>query len=284
MNAGYFPGCAQKGTSKEYHISLLKMLETVGLEVPELEDWNCCGATSAHAINQKLALALPLRNLSLAEGAGYAEILAPCAACFSRLSYAHKKVREEPALGDEISQIIQRPYQGTVKVTNLLEFIHNHCLGIIRKRLVRPLSGLRLAPYYGCLLLRPPQVARFDDPEEPTTMEEIIAAVGAVAVDWPHKIECCGGGFSMSHTEAVLRLSGAVLEDARANRADALVTACPMCHSNLDMRQRQIEAKRGEKFGLPILFISEVVGAALGLKPEGLGLKRHFVPALEVLG
>jgi heterodisulfide reductase subunit B len=283
MKIGYFPGCAQKGTSKEYHISLSRMMEALGLGLNELADWNCCGATSAHAISQMLALALPLRSLALAEEAGYAELLAPCAACFSRLSYAHKKVQEGPALKDELNRITGRAYQGTVKVTNLLEFIHKHCLEGIRKRLVRPLADLRLAPYYGCLLLRPPRVAQFDDPEEPTTMEEIIDAIGAVAVDWPYKIECCGGGFSVSHTEAVLRLSGEVLENAQEHRADALVTACPMCHSNLDMRQRQIEAQWGRKFNLPILFISEVVGAALGLKPEGLGLGRHFVPALEVL-
>jgi len=280
---GYYPGCSLKGTSLEYHLSLSRMIDALGLSVQELEDWNCCGATAAHAINDKLALALPFRNLAIAQEMGFSEVLTPCAACFSRFAATNKKLAQSEALKQEMAEITQRKYRGTVKVINLLEFIQKYALERIKDNIKQSLKGLRLACYYGCLLLRPPKMVCFDDPENPKSMEEIIESLGAETTDWPFRIECCGGGFSMSRTDVVLKLSSNILENAKALGADALVTACPMCHSNLDMRQRQIEASSGRKIGLPIFFITELVGISLGMQPKEVGLRRHFIPALEVL-
>jgi heterodisulfide reductase subunit B len=274
VRVGYFPGCSLHGTAREFDESLRAVAGPLGLELVEVNDWSCCGATSAHATNHLLSVALPARNLALAAEQGHDQVLAPCAACYNRLASARHAVASDAALAAQIPDLIGRPFPNSVTARNVVEVLREQ-LGTLREKTVRPLAGLKIACYYGCLLVRPSEVCTFDDPEAPVSMEEVVAATGATAVAWNRRLDCCGGGFSLSRTGSVVRLSREILDDARSAGADAIVVACPMCHSNLDFRQGAL-VRRGEA-ELPVLFLSELVGLALGLDARTLGLERHFV-------
>ena len=221
-------------------------------------------------------MALPARNLALAEAQGFDRVLAPCAACYNRLASARIAVAEEDGLAERMPEILGRPFANTVEVFNAVQLLHEYGPLIDEKVAAslaepNPLHGVKLAAYYGCLLVRPPELCGDDDPEQPMQMDDVINACGADDVDWNMKVECCGGAFSVSRTSSVVRLGRAIIEDARRNGAEAIVVACPLCHSNLDLRQKAMTA-RGEQ-PLPILFITQVVGLALGLPAETLGLE-----------
>jgi len=280
MRIGYYPGCSLHGTSREFDESLRAVATALDVELVEVDDWSCCGATSAHATNHLLGVALAARNLALAEAQGQDAVLAPCAACYNRLASARHELAEDATLAGRIPAIIGRPLSGGVAVRNVVELLRGLTTAIATKT-VRPLAGLKLACYYGCLLLRPAPVGEFDDPEAPVSMEEVVAATGATTVAWNMRLECCGGAFSIPRTSSVVRLGRAIIADARAAGAGAIVVACPMCHSNLDFRQRAMAA-RGEP-RMPVLFLTEVVGLALGIAPARLGLRRHYVDTAAVL-
>jgi heterodisulfide reductase subunit B len=276
----YYPGCSLHGTSPEFDESLRAVVAALGIPVAEIPDWNCCGASSGHTTDHLLGVALPARNLALAEAQGFDRVLAPCAACYNRLASARLAVAEEDGLAERIPEILGRPFANTVEVFNAVQLLHEYGPLIEEKVAAslaepNPLHGVKLAAYYGCLLVRPPELSGDDDPEQPMQMDDIINACGADDVEWNMKVECCGGAFSISRTSSVVRLGRSIIEDARANGAKAIVVACPLCHSNLDLRQKAM-TERGEQ-PLPILFITQVVGLALGLPAETLGLGRHFV-------
>jgi len=283
MRLGYYPGCSLHATSREFDESLRAVAGTLDTELVEIDDWNCCGATSAHATNHLLSIALPARNLALAEGQGHDSILAPCAACYNRLATARHEVSQDPALAARMPDILGRPFENRVKVLNVVEVLRD-LAPAIREKTTHPLNGLKLACYYGCLLVRPTAVTHFDDTEDPHFMEDVVEATGATSVMWQQRLDCCGGGFSLSRTGSVLRLGRSILDGARATGADALVVACPMCHSNLDLRQKGILKKDPSASPMPILFITQVVGMALGLDPKTLGMSRHFVDTASVIG
>lgn len=279
MKIGYYPGCSLHGTARELDESLRAVTGTLGCELEEIADWSCCGASSAHATNRFLAVALPARNLALAEAQGHSAVLAPCAACFNRLAAASHAASTDKALAARLPGLLGRPFGNRVAVRNLVDVLRE--LGpAIRAAATRPLSGIKVACYYGCLLVRPAEVCRFDDPEQPSSMEEVVRATGAEPVEWAMRLECCGGAFSVSRTASVVRLGRVILADARRAGADVLAVACPMCHSNLDFRQAAM-VNRGER-PLPVLYLTELVGLALGLPARELGLHRHFVPAEPV--
>ena len=278
---GYYPGCSLHGTGRELDQSIRALAEVAGVDLVEIEDWNCCGATAAHSLNHDLAVALPYRTLALAEAQGLTEVVAPCAACFSRLKGTAVRLARDPALVEKMHRITERPYQGTVRVLNANEYVDRLLDEGLADRLTHRLAGLKVAPYYGCLLSRGEDIVP-DDHEQPTAMERALTAAGCEVVPWNFATECCGGGFSMSKTEAVVDLSDAILSDAEDAEADAVVTSCPMCHSNLDMRQRTMNAAGLGPHEIPILYLSEVLGLAAGIEPERLGLDRHFVDAMRV--
>jgi heterodisulfide reductase subunit B len=276
----YYPGCSLHGTSPEFDQSLRAVVAELGIGLAEIPDWNCCGASSGHTTDHLLGVALPARNLALAEAQGFDRVLAPCAACYSRLSGAHLAIATEDGLAERMPEILGRPFANSVEVFNAVQLLHDAAATLEEKTTAapseaNPLKGVKLAAYYGCLLVRPPELSGGDDSEQPTQMDDVIRACGADAVDWNMKVECCGGAFSVSRTSSVVRLGRSIIEDARRNGAEAIVVACPLCHSNLDLRQKAMTA-RGEQ-PLPILFITQVVGLALGLPAESLGLNRHFV-------
>ena len=280
MKVGYFPGCSLHATAKELDLSLRAVAASLGVELEEIRDWSCCGASSAHATNHLLSIALSARNLALAEAQGLSRVMAPCAACFSRLATARHEMAHDRGLAETVRPMLGRPFENAVEVQNVVALLQG-LAGEIKAR-ATPLAGLKVACYYGCLLVRPPEIAQFDDPEDPTSMERVVAATGATAVRWSRRLDCCGAGFSISRVGSVVRLGRAILEDAKAAGAQAVVVACPMCHSNLDLRQAAMEA-RGASLGLPILFLTQLVGLALKVPRESLGLERHFVSAAGVL-
>jgi heterodisulfide reductase subunit B2 len=279
MTLGYFPGCSLEGTAEEFGMSIRAVVEKLDLELTEIQDWNCCGASAAHQTNHVLGLALPARTLALAAEQGMDTVLAPCAACSNRLVAAQQEVIEKPDMRTAVEKTLHKSLPpGTVKIVNLIEFFLGH-LDRIKGAVTAPLAGKKIACYYGCLLLRPPRVVAFDDPEMPSSMERVVDALGAEAVSWGFRTECCGAAFAMSSTTSVVRLVERILRNAHESGAAAIATACPLCHANLDMRQR----KRSLGFRMPILYLSQLVGLALGLAPRALGLYKHITPVKAVL-
>ena len=276
MNIGYYPGCALHGSSNDYEQSLRACLSTLDVQLQEVKDWICCGATAAHALNHKLSLALPARNLALAERDGHKQVFAPCPLCSMQLLKVQKAIAGN-GLRQELSQIVEADIRGDGQVLNLIQVFQNIGLDRLKAAVKTPLQEITAACYYGCLLTRPPDVVDFDDFEQPTSMEAVVAATGAKTVDWNYKTECCGAGMTMANEETVLDLAHKILSNAAAHGANCLVVACPMCHVNLDMKQADIERRYGEKYGITIYYLSDLVGLALGLDEQALGIDKHFV-------
>lgn len=277
MKVGIYPGCSMKGGSPEYRESVYAVAKAFDIELVDIPDWNCCGATAAHNLNHELSLALPARILALAESVGIEELLVPCAACYSRLVITEHELGKDEELKKKISDVIEMPYKGNIKVTNIIQFLDKYITTDIEYKLDRQFS-YKVACYYGCLLVRPHAVLEFDRPEDPQSMDNIMRKIGAEPIDWPYKTECCGAGLSVSRTDLVAKLSGNLMEDAVSRGAEVIIVACPMCHSNLDMRRPEIEKYLGKKLDIPIVYISQAIGMAIGLDEQSLGLQRHFVP------
>ena len=275
MKIGYYPGCSLTGTGKEYDLSLRKILQKLDIELEELNDWSCCGATSAHATNHLMSIALPAINLSIAENQRMKELFAPCAACYNRMVVAKHELDTNPPLAKQVSDLIERPVNCSTEIINIVELFQRIGTKKISDLKTANLNGIKVACYYGCLLVRPFSITHFDDAEQPTSMEKIVAATGAEAIDWNYKIECCGGTHSIAHKEIVVDLSKKILDDAKLHGADVVVVACPMCHSNLDMRQRAMK----NHTEIPVLYLSEFIGLAMGVSPKELGVDLHFVSA-----
>jgi len=280
MKTGFYPGCSMKGSAREYSESLLAVAAALGRELPEVPDWNCCGATAAHNLDPDLALALPARILAAAEKAGMDEVLVPCAACYSRLSVTRHELLENEDLRRKVSGLIEADYRGTARVLNIIEWLA--ALPGLEAAIKAPFKH-RVACYYGCLMVRPAGIVNFDRPEDPQSMDRLMKKLGAEPVDWAFKTECCGAGFSVSRTDLVARLSGLILADASERGAEAVIVACPMCHLNLDMRRPNIEKSSGKKFKIPVIYITQALGLAMGLPPKKLGLQRHKVSVAAFL-
>lgn len=284
MNVGYFPGCSLTGTSMEYDASLREVMRELGASLEEIDDWSCCGASSAHASSHLLAMALPARNVVLASKQGLEEVVAPCAACYSRLVTSQHEVAHDAQLKQRVEEVLEEAYTDGVRVMNIIELFQQFGLDLLKSRVKDDISFLKAACYYGCLLVRPHEVTKFDDPEMPTSMEALVAATGAKSVEWNFKTECCGGSHSITNTEIVTTLCKKIIDDAQKHGANVIVVACPMCHSNLDMRQRTIRAKQPDHRSIPILYITELIGMAFGVDRKKLGLDKHFIePAFDAM-
>jgi heterodisulfide reductase subunit B len=276
MTLGLYPGCSLKGSSREYTESVLAVANACGIELIEIEDWNCCGATAAHNLNKELSLALPARIFSLAEKQGMKEIVVPCAACYSRLTVTKHELAENQDLNKVITKENGLDYNGSVEVMNIIQMLDKYVTPNLEGRIVNPFDH-KVACYYGCLLVRPHEILKFDREEDPQTMDVLMLKAGATPIDWAFKTECCGAGLSVSRTSSVGRLSGEIMKDAADRGAEAIIVACPMCHSNLDMRRDAINSYLGKKIDIPVLYATQVLGLALGLDRKALGLQRHFV-------
>lgn len=276
MEIGFYPGCSLKGTSSEYAQSTLAIAKVFDINLVEIEDWNCCGATAAHNINHELATALPARILALAEKQGLTEIVVPCAACYNRLSVAQHEINEKPELKERVSEIIGMPIQGNVKILNVMQFVLKYTADKIEEKVVKPFEH-KVVCYYGCLLVRPHEILQFDRLEDPQSMDNLMRKIGAESMDWGYKTECCGAGFSVSRTDIVAKLSGRIVKDAADRGAEAIIVACPMCQSNLDMRRPHINSYLQTQIDTPVLYITQAIGLAIGLDRNALGLKKLFV-------
>lgn len=276
MNIGYYPGCALHGSSVDYETSVRACMKALDVQLDELEDWICCGATAAHSINHKLSVALPARNLGIAERMNLKQVFAPCPMCSMELKKASDELHADPNLCAEISEIVETPLVGTVDVWNLIQVFQSVGYDNIALKATGKLDAFKPACYYGCLLTRPPKTVNFDDPEDPTSMEELLSKLGASPVDWNSKTVCCGAGLTLCDEAGVARQVHKILQDALDSGANCVVTACPMCQVNLDMRQADAK-KLGLSQDVPIFFLSDLVSLALGLTPKDLDFQKRYV-------
>ena len=246
MTLGFYPGCSLKGSSREYAESVLTVAKAFDINLKEISDWNCCGATAAHNMNRELSVSLPARILSLAEKQGFNEIVVPCAACYSRLTVTKHELLKDPGLKKTVVEANGLEYNGTVEVLNIIQMLNKYITPNLEARIVKPFN-YKVACYYGCYLVRPHEILNFDREEDPQSMDELMLKAGATPIDWAFKTECCGAGLSVSRTSSVGRLSGRIIGDAKDRGAEVMIVACPMCHSNLDMRRSSINYLPGRE-------------------------------------
>ncbi len=281
LRYAYYPGCSLGTTAKEYDRSWRAVAEALDIALDEIPDWNCCGASPVHIQGPHLAAALPARNLALAEEME-ADVVAPCVGCYKNLRKAAKEVRGVPALRQQIGQALGRDFRGTARVKHPVEvLLLDVGLDAIRERVVRPLEGIKVAPYYGCYLTRPD--SPFDTAENPQSLDRLMEALGAEPVSYPLKTRCCGGGIFLTREEMALEMSHRLLTQARRSGADCMVVACPLCDMLLDAYQGRVEAHLGVRHGMPILYFSQLMGLALGVEEKRLGFAERFVSPEPVL-
>ncbi len=274
----YFPGCSLGGTGLAYEESMKTLYRLLGIKLDELEDWNCCGATAYMCIDEGSAFLMSARNLSIAHKMGASEVLAPCSACYLALRKTQDYVEHHPAVGGKVKQSLEKAGLGpmnAVKVRHPLEMLYND-VGVdqIGSRAKRKWRGGRIACYYGCQAVRP--YSEVDLPHNPMRMDELMRAVGAPTVDYALKTKCCGGSLTGTMHEVGLRLNYILLKEAVRKGAEAIVTICPLCQFNLDVYQKEITRQSGERFDMPILYFTQVLGWALGGEERELGLHRSL--------
>ncbi len=281
----YFPGCSSsEGTAVAYGLSTQAIASALGMELIELEDWNCCGSTPYGSANELEAVCIAARDLALAEKTGL-DLVTPCSSCYTTLNKANSLIRQYPGLKSKVDECLTAgglKYQGKVNVRHLFEVIYND-IGLegIESKVVNPLRGLRVAPYYGCQLVRPEP--GFDNPRNPQSLDRLVTSLGAEPVPFPLKDRCCGGSLVIPETDITLGLICKLLESADSNGAQCIVTPCPLCQTNLDAYQSMVNSKFKTKYNLPVLFFTQLTGLALGIEPKALALDKAIVSAETVL-
>lgn len=280
---GYYPGCSQTGTAAEYDISTRACLKALGVAISDVPDWTCCGSTPAHTVDHHLAGALAARNLVQAEAAGFSRVATPCPSCLAALKTADRRLAE-PEYRAEVERLLDRPAPGPVEAISTLQALYEQVgADAVRQRVTKPLTGLRVACYYGCIMNRPPALMAFDDAENPVAMDELLAACGATVVEFPFKTECCGAAFGMPRLDVMQRLSARILDMAAACGADAIAVACPLCQMNLDLRRGQVNAASGRNIQIPVPYFTQLMGLALGLPEGDLRLDKLVLPLAPAL-
>ncbi len=283
----YFPGCSLEATAKEYDLSTREVCRALDIDLLEIKDWNCCGATAIRTLSRSTSVALPARSLAIAEKKDL-DIVAPCNACFHKLRKAAYVLEKDPGLKENINKILVEEenlsYTGKNRIRHLADVLSKDVEPeALKSRISRPLKGLRVAPYYGCLIVKAPQFMKYDDPERPTVMDSLLSATGAEVLDFDMKTRCCGGPVVMTQEKVALKLTGDILKRAKNLGADCVAVLCPMCHFNLDGKQGAVEKEAGEKIDLPVLYFTQLLGLALGIDPSRLGLKRNIVDTKKVI-
>jgi heterodisulfide reductase subunit B len=276
VDFSYYPGCSLHSIAAEFNDSVQAVFAALDVGLHELEDWNCCGASSAHSLNRALSLALPARNLAIAQEAGR-DVVMPCAACFNRHKTADHEMRGREDRRAFVEETVGFQFDGTVGVRPLLDAVGN-AIGLerIEARVTRPLTGLKVVSYYGCLLVRPPEVTQFENPENPTLMDRLLALLGADVRPWSYATECCGGGLALTRSDVAARLVNRLVARAREAGAKAIVTSCPLCQMNLEMRQ-------SDGAQMPLFYFTELVGLALGLDEARSWWGKHLIDPTGLL-
>lgn len=276
---GYYPGCSLHSMAKEFDISTRAVMKALGIKAIEPDGWICCGSTPAHRVDHKLATRLPLESLIILEQEGLKDVTLPCAACYNRFRAAARDLRLDPDLKRDLDQDLGYSYQDSVEIHSLVDLIDSRVGSeALASKVKRPLAGLRVACYYGCLLTRPPEVTGSQDPEYPMAMDRILKALGAEIVDWDRKVSCCGASLSATKTEIAIEMSQEILENARARGADLIAVACPLCHLNLDGRQTQMDIEQQ----MPALYFTQLIALALDMSNEA-ALERNLIDPRPVL-
>ncbi len=279
MNIAYYPGCSAKGSSLDYELSTVAVCNELGLQSVEVPDWNCCGSTPAHAVSTELSAALCVRNLVQATKVNADIVMTPCPSCLSNMKHARKRM-ENPEFRARVDELLDEPApQDLPDTTSVMQMIGKlYDDEAIRAHAVNSLSGIKIAPYYGCLMSRPAELMQFGDPENPTLMEKLLTACGADDIlDFPLKTECCGASAGIPHRPLTAVNSGRILELATRMEADCIAVCCPLCQMNLDLRQKQAGSAMGTKFEMPVLYYSQLMGLAFGISENRLGLDKLIV-------
>lgn len=285
MEIAYYPGCSLHASSELYDIQSRIVFRRLGLELKEIEDWNCCGATSAIKTDDFLAIALPARNLGIADASGLSEIVIPCSSCYSRMIVSQKKLVDDPGLKNKINAELTKKVEGKIKISSILEVLVSKAIsGEIAEKSIKKLEGLKPVCYYGCLLTRfPCDVEVPDNVENPQGMEIVCKVMGAQPLDWSYKTDCCGASAVINDTDTSLFLMSRIFKDALSRGANCFITTCPMCQLNMDAYQDRVGEKYGIRKRLPVYFITELLGIAMGFSPKEMQLNRHFIDSIGLL-
>jgi heterodisulfide reductase subunit B len=290
MRVSYFPGCTLKTTGKGFDNAVRASAAAVGLELVELPEWNCCGATYPLIIDNMLELAAPAHILLTARDQGPASdglgnvLTTACTTCYNVLKRTNKFVREHEEERERINAFVEGSYAGEVEVKDILHLLRDDVgFPAIREKVQNPLSGLKVAAYYGCMVLRPPSEVAYDDPDHPTSLDDLMVALGATAVDFPHKNECCGAYLAVKAPEVTREMVYTIVKSTQAAGAEAMVTNCPLCQFNLDKQQSEMRKTYAGYRPVPVFYFSQLMGLALGLDVQDYGWERHYVDARPVL-
>lgn len=279
----YYPGCSLESLSLSYHQSAIESTSALDIELKEIEDWNCCGATAYFHADELLAHTLVARNLAIAEKDGL-DFVAPCSACYKNAYFTNQQLHEEPDLADHINYALEEDnlhLDGTINVKHLMEvFIDDIGLEQVESKSIHPLEGLRVAPYYGCQLVRPRKDG--ENVENPQFFEELLSAIGAEPVDFGTKMRCCGGSLIMTNREAALDMVFQLLLDAAKQETDVIATICPLCNVNLEAYQKQVNQEYKTEFKIPVMYFTQLVGIALGIDPKKLGIGKELISSGEL--
>ncbi len=283
MKYAYYPGCSADSTARDQYMSVNEVARSLNIELVELKGWTCCGSTPAHHSDVHLSIALPAANLLMAKKTGL-DMVVFCAACYNRMKVANHEILTKPEIRKEIAATLGEDYDGSVKIHHFVEvLIKDIGAKKLHEAFTHSLAGLKVASYYGCLLVRPPEVTQFDNPENPTKIDSLVTLMGGESIDWPHKVECCGGGFALTRTDIVVELSNSLLTMARLSGSQCMAVACPMCQINLDMRQSDINKTKNTDHNLPVVYITQLLGLCLGISPKKLGMDKCVVSPESII-
>lgn len=285
MDYTYYPGCSLESAHSSYSDSVIKVFEHLGSNLIELEDWNCCGATAYMSVKEILGMSIAARNLALAEKYKR-DIVAPCSACFTNLAKTNRYLKAVPELREKVNQCLNEAgleYNLSLNVRHPLDVLVND-IGIdkIKEKTKYSLEGLKIANYYGCQIVRPEK--GFDDREEPTTMDMLFEALGAENIYFPAKLKCCGGMLMTTYEEVALKLSKEIIECAIENKANCMVTTCPLCQMNVEAYQDKINKVYNTNYNIPVLFFTQVLGLAFGFNDKELGIDKNLTDTIKLNG
>ena len=277
MEFSYYPGCSLEATAQEYNQSALAVAKALGWSFKEIDDWICCGATSAHSTNESLSYALPAANIAMAQDSGR-DVVVPCASCYNRLKKTDHLLRNNPEKKKQMEDLAGFNFSGTIEVMSLLEtFATRIKKADLKSQVTQPLEGLKVVCYYGCLLVRPTEVNTFDNPENPRSLDDLMTSIGAQPLKWSYKTDCCGASLSLTATGAVVDMVSRITDMALEAGAQAIVTSCPLCQMNLETRRKE------NNNTLPVFYFTELMGLALGLKESNHWFAKHIIDPMPLL-
>ncbi|MEE8401084.1 MAG: CoB--CoM heterodisulfide reductase iron-sulfur subunit B family protein [Candidatus Hydrothermarchaeaceae archaeon] len=280
MKFAYYPGCSLESTAKEYDISTREVFRALDIELAELDDWNCCGSSVVSSSDYLLSLALPARNLAISEKENL-DMVVPCPECYLKQWKVSDSIKAEPEMLDKLNKTLDGTgltLKGSVDVKHPVYVLVND-LGLekLKEKVIKPLEGLKVIPYYGCVMIKPPRKNKLESAENPSSLDRIITTIGAEVMPFDSKVKCCGGPLMLTNREVMLKLTYGLLKEAKDSGADCIITACPLCHMALDARQIEVGKAYNEKIDMPILYFTQLVGLALGIGPKKLGLDKNLV-------